>query len=199
MSLQIEGFAIVSEDGMVADANGVMPSGLIIEADQNFLSDKLDLADVLVHGRHSHEHQPLSANRRRLIASRTIETIKCSDEHPNVLLWNPSGLSLEEAANLLGISQGKVAILGGPEIYHLFLPRYDVFHLSRAHGLTVTSGRPLFSKASTSSPEVALRANGLIDTEQRHLDEEGCVTLTTWYRQGIVRQSPPSSQSRHTA
>jgi regulator of RNase E activity RraA len=27
MSIQIEGFAIVSEDGMVADANGVMPSG----------------------------------------------------------------------------------------------------------------------------------------------------------------------------
>jgi len=33
MSIQIEGLAIVSEDGMMADANGVMPSGLIVEAD----------------------------------------------------------------------------------------------------------------------------------------------------------------------
>jgi len=40
---------------MVADANGVMPSGFIVEADQKFLSDKLDDTDFLVHGRHSHE------------------------------------------------------------------------------------------------------------------------------------------------
>ncbi len=63
----------------------------------------------------------------RLIASRTIEAIESSDEHPNALLWNPAGLSLEEAADMLGISQGKAAILGGPEIYRLFLPRFTFF------------------------------------------------------------------------
>jgi dihydrofolate reductase len=199
MSIQIEGYAIVSEDGMVADENGVMPSGLIVEADQKFLSDKLDRADFLVHGRHSHESQQLSGNRRRLIASRTIEAIESSDEHPNALLWNPAGLSLEEAADMLGISQGKAAILGGPEIYSLFLPRYDVFHLSRVGDLKVTGGRPLFHNTGTSSPEEALRANNLIDIEQQHLDEEGRVTLTTWYRQGIVHGSTPSSQPRSTA
>jgi dihydrofolate reductase len=199
MSIQIEGFAIVSKDGMVADANGVMPSGLIVEADQKFLSDKLDRADFLVHGRHSHENQQLSGNRRRLIASRTIEAIESSDEHPNALLWNPAGLSLEEAADMLGISRGKAAILGGPAIYSLFLPRYDVFHLSRVDALTVTGGRPLFHNAGTSSPEEALRANGLIDIAQQHLDEEGCVTLTTWYRQSIPHKSPSSSQPRCTA
>jgi hypothetical protein len=36
MSIQIEGFAIVSEDGMIADANGVMPSGLIMKLTRNF-------------------------------------------------------------------------------------------------------------------------------------------------------------------
>jgi dihydrofolate reductase len=199
MAIQIEGFAIVSEDGMVADAHGVMPSGLIVEADQKFLSDKLDDADFLVHGRHSHENQPLSGNRRRLIASRAIEAIERSDEHPNALLWNPAGLSLEEAADRLGISQGKAAILGGPEIYRLFLPRYDVFHLSRVHALTVTRGRPLFHDARTSSPEEALRASGLIHIELQLLDEEGRVTLTTWYKQSIGHGSPPSSWPRSTA
>jgi dihydrofolate reductase len=199
MPIQIEGFAIVSEDGMVADANGVMPSGLIVEADQKFLSDKLDDADFLVHGRHSHEYQPLSGKRRRLIASRTIEAIERSDEHPNALLWNPAGLCLEEAADRLGISQGKAAILGGPEIYRLFLPRYDVFHLSRVDALTLTGGRSLFHDAGTSSPEEALRASGLIDIEREHLDEEGRVTLTTWYRQSIGHGSPPSSRPRSTA
>jgi len=115
MSIQIEGFAIVSEDGMMADANGVMPSGLIIEADQKFLSDGLDRVDFLVHGRHSHEHQPPSGRRRRLIASRTIEAIEPRDEHPNALLWNPAGISLDKAAEMLGISQGKAPFWAVPK------------------------------------------------------------------------------------
>ncbi len=187
MSIQIEGFAIVSEDGMVADANGVMPSELVIEADQKFLSDGLDCADVLVHGRRSHEHHPRSQRRRRLIASRTIETIEPCDRHPNALLWNPAGVSLEIAAGMLGISQGRAAVLGGPEIYRLFLPRYDVFHLSRVAGFKVTGGRPLFPNAEAPTPDAALKANGLIAVAKRTLDESRGVTLTTWYRRTAVR------------
>jgi hypothetical protein len=56
-TIRIEGFAIVSEERMVADANGLMPSALINEADQKFLSDGLDRPVFPVHGR-----------RRRLIA-----------------------------------------------------------------------------------------------------------------------------------
>jgi len=41
MTLRIEGFAIISEDGMLADATGAMPPTLVIEADQRFLSDGL--------------------------------------------------------------------------------------------------------------------------------------------------------------
>ena len=59
MRLRVEGFAIISEDGMVADATGAKPSTLVIEADQ--LSDELDRASVVVHGRNSHENQPQSS------------------------------------------------------------------------------------------------------------------------------------------
>jgi hypothetical protein len=52
---------------------------------------------------------------------------------------------------MLGISQGKAVILGGPEIYRLFLPRYDVFHLSRAAGLKLTIGRRLVQNAAAKS------------------------------------------------
>jgi hypothetical protein len=51
MSFRFEGFAIVSEDGMLADASGVMPSALVVEADQKFVSDSLDRIDLIVHGR----------------------------------------------------------------------------------------------------------------------------------------------------
>ena len=89
---------------MVADANGVMPAALINEADQKFLSDRLDRADFLVHGRHSHANQPPSGRRRRLIASRTIKAIGPCDEYPNALLWNLPA-SKEAAAAMLGISR----------------------------------------------------------------------------------------------
>jgi hypothetical protein len=56
MTLRIEGFAIISEDGMLADATGAMPPTLVIEADQRFLSDGLDRTSVVVRGRNSHEN-----------------------------------------------------------------------------------------------------------------------------------------------
>ena len=37
MSLDVEGFAIISEDGMLTEVSGVMPLSLIVEADQQFL------------------------------------------------------------------------------------------------------------------------------------------------------------------
>jgi hypothetical protein len=56
MTLRIEGFVIISEDGMLADATGAMPLTLVIEADQRFLSDGIDRTSVVVHGRNSHEN-----------------------------------------------------------------------------------------------------------------------------------------------
>ena len=75
-SLRIEGYAIVSVDGMLADHNGHMPDALKIDADQQFFTSGLDNADVVVHGRHSHEGQPRSGRRRRLIVTRQIATVQ---------------------------------------------------------------------------------------------------------------------------
>ncbi len=72
---RIEGFAIVSEDGMLADATGVMPDSLKFEADQRFFENGLDAVDVVVHGRHSHEQQPHSHRRHRLIVTRAVAAV----------------------------------------------------------------------------------------------------------------------------
>jgi hypothetical protein len=124
-SLRVEGFAMVSEDGMVADAGGNMPDSLVIAADHAFLSDGLDNASVVVHGRNSHENQARSL--RRLIATRKIESVDMIADQPQALLWNPDGLPFEGAVRMLGVWRGTVAILGGTEIFGLFLPRYDIF------------------------------------------------------------------------
>jgi len=116
MLIRVEGFAITSEDGMVADGNGQMPSALVIDADQQFLSNGLDSSDLIVHGRNSHESQPASMNRRQLIATRKVDAISPCFDHPQAMLWNPAGMALAQAASMLGIDGGSVAILGGPEI-----------------------------------------------------------------------------------
>jgi len=52
---RIEGYAIVSEDGMLANDSGIMPDSLKFEADRLFFERALDGVDVVVHGSHSHE------------------------------------------------------------------------------------------------------------------------------------------------
>jgi len=48
---RIEGYAIVSENGMLASAAGIMPDSLKFDADQDFFEHGLDGVDVVVHGR----------------------------------------------------------------------------------------------------------------------------------------------------
>lgn len=149
MSFRFEGFAIVSEDGMLADAYGVRPSALVVEADQQFLSDSLDRVDLIVHGRNSYENQAHSLQRRRLIPTRQIKTVAPAENFGYALSWNPAGLPLEKAAETLGVRNGTVAILGGTEIYGLFLRRYDLFHLSRQSGLRLLAGCPCLEWTNT--------------------------------------------------
>ncbi len=183
MGLQVEGFAIVSDDGMLADTQGVMPSELLIDADQQFLSDALDRAAILVHGRNSHEGQTRSGQRKRLIATRSVRSTGPANGDPNALLWNPETLSLEDAAGQLGVRDGAAAILGGTEVYGLFLPRYDIFHLSRRPGLRLPGGRPVFPQVPGLSPEAVLEAHGLRPGKARQLDTATGASVVDWMRQ----------------
>src|ERR1700704_1144791 len=90
---RIEGYAIVSEDGMLANAAGIMPDALKFEADQRFFERALDAADVVVRGRHSHERQKRSYLRRRLIVTRRVPALAADPANEKALLWNPAGAS----------------------------------------------------------------------------------------------------------
>jgi DNA polymerase III sliding clamp (beta) subunit (PCNA family) len=70
LSFRIEGYVIVSADGMLADADRVMPDSLKFEADKLFFEQALDRAALIVHGRHSHEQQPNSPKRKRQVTRR---------------------------------------------------------------------------------------------------------------------------------
>ena len=83
--LRIEGYAIVSEDGMLANAAGIMPDSLKFDADQAFFERGLDSVDIVVHGRHSHERQRHSDLRRRLILTRKVSAIAADPSNKKAL------------------------------------------------------------------------------------------------------------------
>jgi dihydrofolate reductase len=180
---RIEGYAIVSSDGMIADANGEMPDAIRNKADQKFLQAGLDRVAVVVHGRHSHEGGRRAARRKRLILTRRIAAVAPDPAHSNALLWNPAGATLEQAVEALGAADGAIAVIGGTEAFSLFLPRYDAFHLSRAANARIPGGRPLFAEVGpNATPEQVLARHGLKPGPRRDLDAAAGVTVVTWER-----------------
>lgn len=179
----IEGYAIVSANGMIADSECVMPNSLKFEADQEFFDACLDKAELLVHGRKSHEGQINSPLRRRLLMTRGVAAFEPDPATPNVWFWNPAGLPLEEACRELGVYKGIVAILGGTAVYDMFLKRYSAFHLCRAGKVHIPNGTPVLSEVGEGrSPEEVLRGHGFSPRLSRMLDPEHDLIHVDWAR-----------------
>jgi dihydrofolate reductase len=178
----IEGYAIISADGMIADAARRMPLALTIEADQAFFHAGLDRAAAVAHGRHSHEGDPGAARRRRLIVTGSVSGYAPSPTYPNAMLWNPAGASLAAAWTALGAGDGTLAVIGGADVFELFWNAgYDAFHLTRVASARLPGGRPVFrTLAPGRTPEDVLESHGLNPSETRLLDAAAGVTLVTW-------------------
>jgi dihydrofolate reductase len=181
--LVVEGLAVVSADGMIADATGVQPEALKLDADQRFFRGTVRAADVLVHGRNSGEGGPQAGERRRIVLTRQIAGVAREPDHANTVLWNPAVSPLAEALALLGAPGGRLAVIGGTEVFGLFLERgYDLFHLSRAGRVRLPGGRPVFPGVPKASHEHLLASHGLKPDAMQVLDPSADLTLTTWRR-----------------
>jgi dihydrofolate reductase len=184
---RIEGYAIVSTDGMLANAAGIMPVELKLDADQRFFEQGLDGVEAVVHGRHSHERQPHSHLRRRLIMTRRIPVLAADPSNEKALLWNPAGASFEEAWAALRVPDGSLAVIGGTDVFGMFLPRYDVFHLTRAPGVALPGGRAVFPQVPQQSPEDVLASHGLAPGPPQVLDAASGVSVVSWRRSPLHR------------
>src|SRR5664280_2427532 len=134
---RIEGYAIVSEDGMLANAAGIMPDQLKFAADPS---------------------------------------------NEKALFWNPGGASFEQALTALGLRDSSVGVIGGTDVFGMFLDRYDVFYLSRAPGVRVPDGRPVFPGVPARTPEEVLASHGLDPGKRQVLDPAKGVAVVSWHR-----------------
>jgi dihydrofolate reductase len=187
-ALRIEGYVIVSADGMLANAHRVMPDRLKFEGDKQFFNAALDRADMIVHGRHSYEDQPNSPKRKRIIVTRSIAAFAPDPSNPKATLWNPTGASFEAACDQAGVEAGTVAIIGGPNVFGMFLDRYDTFWLSQATRVRIPDGEPCFPGVPQRSPQDILAAHGLKAGTAQILDAAEGVSVTPWRR--VAQTSP---------
>ena len=174
--IQYEGHAIVSEDGMIADAAGEMPDALRSEADWRYFQAALDRAALVVLGRKGHARHP-NPGRRRLVLTTSIGTLEPDSADPLAMLWNPAGMPIDTVLAELGIAEGIIAVTGGTGTFDLFLPRYSRFVLAEVRGLSLPGGVPCFSKGH---PRYALPGAGYAARDMQ-LIEPG-VVQTTWVR-----------------
>lgn len=181
-TFRIEGHAIVSEDGMIAAADGLMPNSLKFQSDQKVYGEALERATILVNGRLSYEGQANSPSRRRLIVTRQTAGLAPDPDNPNARLWNPAGAPLEAACAALGVKEGTIAVIGGTFVFSLFLGLgYDVFHLSHAPGVRLPGGVPLFREQKTGrSPDDVLRGAMMRPEPARQFDDG--VRMVDWVR-----------------
>jgi hypothetical protein len=168
---------------MIANAQRHMPDTLKLDADQKFFRAGLAASDVCAHGRHSHEGGTDAAQRKRLILTRRIASLEPDPTHAKALLWNPAGADFALAWETIGGGDGVLAIVGGTDVFGLFLEiGYDAFHLSHARHAHVPGGRPVFPQVPTRTPEEVLASYGLKPDPEQVLDSGA--TLVTWRRDG---------------
>src|SRR5215470_6686152 len=168
---RIEGYAIISREGMIAKSDGSFPEELKIPADQQFYQDAVDRASAVVNGRHSAEGGPKEKARKRIRVTRTVHRVVPDPDNANVVLWNPGSVSFDEAWQKLNIDGGTLAVVGGTDVFAVFLTiGYDAFFLTRTP-VSLPRGRPVFPGVGHGvAPEEPLRQHGLVLKETRPLD-----------------------------
>lgn len=173
--LSFEGHAIVSADGMIADAEGHVPASLRNDADWAQYQRALDRAVLVVTGRRGHENHP-NPGRRRLVLTRSVARLGPDTRDPRATLWNPAALPLREVLAELGIEDGIIGITG---VFDLFIADYTSFLLSETPSLVLPGGTPCFG---IGHPRAVLTHAGLRPTRVELIDPAALVTSTLWTR-----------------
>ena len=179
---RIEGYAIVSREGMIATADGSFPEQIKIPADHRFYMESLDRAAVIANGAHSADGGPKERLRRRLRLTRRPTLPVPDPANPLAILWNPAMASFDEAWARFGIADGVLAVVGGTDVFGLFLGiGYDDFFLSRARA-SVPQGRPVFPGVGRegATPGSVMTQFGLVLRRTRMLDAATDTFVEEW-------------------
>jgi hypothetical protein len=179
--IEIHGYALITDDNMIAAADGSMPAFLHNAKDWEYYQSHLARSDVIVFGRRSHEREPDVRGDVRVVISRSVADFEKRD---GAYWWNPERFSWTDVVARLLPEGGEVAAPGGQSVFDLFLGiGYTAFHLSRKRGVLLPGGQTVFSAcADGRSAEQVLAAAGLSAHEHIPLDPGEGVEMDVWRR-----------------
>jgi hypothetical protein len=80
------------------------------------------------------------------------------------------------------VRSGTIAIIGGPDVFAMFMDRYDTFWLSQAPRVRLAGGEPCFPGVPGRSPQEILASHGLKAGAAEMLDRAEDVSVTPWRR-----------------
>lgn len=164
----IEGHAIVSQNGMIADERGEMPACLKRKADWDSFQAALDKASVVVLGSHGHLRHP-NPGRKRLVVTSKVQAPLVEGL---ATFWNPAIMPFYK----LGLS-GVIAVTGGKRVFDLFLNiGFDRFILSEVPEV-IPLGIPCFS---TGHPREVFSKAGL--KIMREASPEAHLVCSEWIK-----------------
>ncbi len=180
-SLDITGYAIVSDDDKIAGADGLTPTSLRNEKDWELYQRAQEVANLVVFARRSHELEPNVHRSLRLVVSREAPGL---EQRPDGWWWDPRRTTWEEVAARVLPKGGVVAVGGGQVVFDLFLMiGFDGFHLSRAHRVKLPGGRSVFSASDAGVTAASvLEQHGLKLSKTLPLDPAHNVEMTIWRR-----------------
>ena len=107
--IEINGYAIVSDDDRIAGPDGLIPASLRNEKDWDCFQRALVGSDLIVLGHRSHELAPNVRGDQRLVISRGAAGL---EQQANIWWWNLACVSWAEVAKELLPGGGDVAVPG---------------------------------------------------------------------------------------
>lgn len=172
----IHGYAIVCRNDCIADADGRLPPDLMNDADWQHFQNELDLSDLVIVGRGSHEAAPNAKKRPRLILSRSSSGLARATDG---WWWNPDLVPWPEVVDRLDLAGKRLAVPGGQAVFDRFLAiGFATFHLSQAGNAFLAGGRKVFAGVTGDiSAETVLRGAGLRPGPAQVLDAGSNITL----------------------
>lgn len=184
---RLTGYAIISDDDCIADADGNMPTVLMNEADWRYFQAGLDRAALVLIGRHGHEAHPNPPHRRRLVLTSTVDGFTRDPDQADigeVFRVNPAVVPLAEALARLVKPGAEVAVPGGRLVFDACLDLgFDAFHLARKRGARLKGGVKILSACQDGTrPEAVLAGHGLEPAETIALDPTARVDLVVHRR-----------------
>ena len=149
---RIEGYAVISKEGMIATSDGNSPRRSRSRPTTNSTRTRSRRRRRSSTAAIRRRADPKEHERRRIILTRRVDVLTPDPDNPNAILWNPATAPFDEAWARLGIDGGVAAVVGGTDTFGLFLTiGYDVFYLTRTEA-SVPRGRPSFPASAPRPP-----------------------------------------------